>query len=783
MVASGVFALFQKGYEIFAGINKAAQDIRNEFGYTRDMIADIESNISEMATDMAYLGVTTESAAAAYKAIAGVSGTITSDMGELAKDAAIYKQTMGVSETITAGIYEKMGGISDASQDTLRSSMLNIQAMSKMAGVAPTKVMDDIAKASGEILSATRGNANALVKGAIEAARLGLTISKVGSAMRQLLNFSESVNDEMTASVLLGKNFNFIELRRAAFAGDAVKTAQEQVKLLKDMGGIQGKNMFQIDAMAKALGLSVEDLNKMSFQQELLAKATPKVAAEYQKYLDMQKDSFDITKASPAEADARIEKLKKENQLQNDYSKMQNEIKQLTMDIYNILSPTISLIVTIIKNLAWVVNGCTTLGGILTKNNNILSWWGRAFMTIVTIAGLYIGKLLIMGMLSGKHIKDVLNMGNAWKNISKTFKDLKGNTSSFFGGEDKGVNLLKKARKRTPKLSTIKPPKPADGGISQIGKSASSVNWTNVLQGAAALLLLAAAVWVLSKAAQNFESVGVKGFSLMALTVAGAIAAMYAIGPASEAMAIGMTALGAAMLNPVFWLGVAGLAAFGLALMLVAKASEWFANAFKTVVSALVDMQNIDLSKSIKSMAALMGLFILLGTPIGYLAIIGAGVFAISMYAMAKSLGGMSGILDKTSSSFGVISNALSMFKESTSITTGIDLITESLVKLNEQLSEVGSNSGALDKIKDLKTSITAENKSKDDVVTGAIKDLQASIDNQGKGTIDALNQIGYAMNSGVKIVDFDYMYFTRKMTSVQNNQGSSSKPVLVGNR
>ena len=77
----------------------------------------------------------------------------------------------------------------------------------------------------------------------------------------------------------------------------------------------------------------------------------------------------------------------------------------------------------------------------------------------------------------------------------------------------------------------------------------------------------------------------------------------------------------------------------------------------------------------------------------------------------------------------------------------------------------------------------TAENKSKDDVVTGAIKDLQASIDNQGKGTIDALNQIGYAMNSGVKIVDFDYMYFTRKMTSVQNNQGSSSKPVLVGNR
>ena len=51
-------------------------------------------------------------------------------------------------------------------------------------------------------------------------------------------------------------------MRRASFEGDAEKVMQDN-KALKNMGGAEAMNPYQLEQAAKALGLSVEEMIKM----------------------------------------------------------------------------------------------------------------------------------------------------------------------------------------------------------------------------------------------------------------------------------------------------------------------------------------------------------------------------------------------------------------------------------------------------------------------------------------------------------------------------------------
>ena len=675
-IAAGLLEIFIKSFEFFGKVNTSAQQMRDEFGFTRDMLPGIESDISSMATSMARLGVTSESATTAYKAIANVSGIITDDMKLMARDAALFKQTMGATEITTAGIYEKLGASGDASEKTLQNTMLNVQQFAKMAGVAPTKIMVDIAKASGEIVSALRGSASELIKGAITARMLGLDINNVGSAMRQLLNFGQSVNDEMEMSVLLGKNFNLNALRQAAWQGDAVKTAEEQVRLLKQMGGLQGKNMFQIDSMAKTLGLTVDDLQKMNQQQEMLAKASPGVRKGYEASMKAMKSGFDITHANRAEVDAHIKQLEKENQLQNDYTKMQNELKQALVDIYHVFEPIFKLAMMIVTPIAKTAHFLSTWGGILNEIPGSLK-------LITSLTTLYIGKLIVIGILSGKHYKNVFGITNAikswkdmgsiagvWKIVSDHFKSL-GRTSKtlwenvkgFFKESVSGTNMLKnvgkgiidkfrgkveekvtdkitgkatdlakkslsdraKSQLRGPDGRFTKVPKnapePVGGGggmMKGIIDSIKNIKLSQILGASVAMIAFAAALWILSKAVENFGKLDsksfVRGMSGLAIAAGIMIVSSIAIAAASEVL------VPAALI----------MLSFGAAMWLVSVAAMNFSKAITILFDAFKGLQDVDLVNIAIGLSAL-GLACYFAMPALMVGSGALGVFAAAM--------------------------------------------------------------------------------------------------------------------------------------------------------
>ena len=135
--------------------------------------------------------------------------------------------------------------------------------MTDMYGLNAQLVFQDIANASTETRTMFGGTADNVRKAAIEARRMGISMDDMAKVAKGLLDFESSIEAEMEAQLLTGKNINLQKARELAMSGDALGASQE---VLKQMGGIEEfnkMNIFQKEAMAKAAGLELGEMEKM----------------------------------------------------------------------------------------------------------------------------------------------------------------------------------------------------------------------------------------------------------------------------------------------------------------------------------------------------------------------------------------------------------------------------------------------------------------------------------------------------------------------------------------
>ena len=203
---------------------------------------------------------------------------------------------MGIASGDTAKVMQSFMGMSGATMESAQASTMIAAQMAEVAGVSPQQIFKDMASASATTLTMVRGNVSEMIKLSIEARRYGTSMETITSSARGLLNFQESVNAEMEASVLLGKGFN-MQSTSVAFEGDMVGVLKEQRKMLAN-NDITKMNAFQQESFAKMLGLSVDELVKMDAQRKIEESRIKSMGeAEYERLqLKMQEKETQLSK-------------------------------------------------------------------------------------------------------------------------------------------------------------------------------------------------------------------------------------------------------------------------------------------------------------------------------------------------------------------------------------------------------------------------------------------------------------------------------------------------------
>ena len=333
----GVFA--ESGaFDRFVELDKAAESFRNTTKLMRDQMVDIEKAALNVNQELMSQGVSIEKAYESATALVGAFSNVQTVTQDQIKAVAQLNSNLGVSNENAAGFLQKMESVGGLTEKQSIGMAGLAAGAAKAAGVPLDKVMHDVANASDTTLAMMKGNVRQMTLAAIQAQRMGVSLEKTANAARGLLNFQESVDAEMEASVLLGKSLNLNYARQLSFQGDIAGAQKEVVNQVRSMGEFSKMNVFQQEALAKATGYSVVDLTSMLKNEEKLSKLKPEQVKAYE----------DATKALKEQTEETGEQVLQQAQMQSAMKQLSNTYETFKQIIADILTPVVTVAVKLL---------------------------------------------------------------------------------------------------------------------------------------------------------------------------------------------------------------------------------------------------------------------------------------------------------------------------------------------------------------------------------------------------------------------------------------------------
>jgi hypothetical protein len=199
-----------------------------------------------------------------------------SDLSEpLKKDIQLMSQletAAGLTAEESQGILKYSMGTGQSAKNVTKELMASYKVQGLKSGLVLNEkdAMRDIAKTSKATQLSYGGNAKELGKALAAAKGLGVELSKVEGISDSILNFEQSIEDELSAELLTGKDLNLEKARQAALNNDMATVAEEITKQAGSAAEFTKMNRIQQEAMAKAVGMNREELAGALMEQEAL---------------------------------------------------------------------------------------------------------------------------------------------------------------------------------------------------------------------------------------------------------------------------------------------------------------------------------------------------------------------------------------------------------------------------------------------------------------------------------------------------------------------------------
>lgn len=560
----------------FAALGKmvmhADEEIANmgkELGVSHHEAALLHGETQKMASSMNIVGLNAKEVYEGVKIVGDAMGGL--DIGaQLAagnkeiegfvKQASVLSKEFGLSGEEISQI-KNLATLTGKSMDDLVKESVEL-GKGTMTAKQTLKVLSTIPP---EVSVAFKGSTKELIAAAQKAKLLGMELSKVHGIGQGMLEIEDSLGKEMEARVLTGKNLNLDAARMYALQGDTFKLQEEILNQAGSLEDFTKMNTIQQDSMAKALGMSVEEMTKMLTNAEKLKKAD--ISSDYAERLQAMESAADLEK----EAAGARSKEQKDYIMQLAAEKRSASLKEKMADMMEKikakLAPIVERIVAMAHSLFDSTKGASMFDDILAKIDieEIIHGVKESLPKIMeAIKGLIQNLPKIISFVSGLVEKfagaggalgGIVGMLNpsiagfgmlalkvggpggvakgfefAFKGAGKLFDVVKGPLSAGVGklGEsvtgklggafgkvaDKAKDSLGSVMEKMGKVKTPPTPKGDGGGgfMKSLADGFKKINTTDLIKAAVALAILAGALWITAKAMQEFNTVNFDAF-------------------------------------------------------------------------------------------------------------------------------------------------------------------------------------------------------------------------------------------------------------------------------
>jgi hypothetical protein len=539
----------------FKELDSGAEKFRRETGLTIAQMGGIRKYAEEISAQFADMGINIEKAYNAAKALVNTFGSAAVVTEDAMKSVALLSENLNVAVEDSAAALALFQGLGNTSQKVAINMIAVGSELAKKAYVPFQMAMKDIAQMSSDTVSLLGATPQVLLKAAIAARAYGLDINKAASAQKKLLDYNTSINDELLVSNLLGRSVSMQQARSLAYQGKFTAALEETLDVVESIGEV--RDPYTRDAIAKMTGLELGDLTKALAKRKLekeIMEGSDEAAKERLKtQKEVLKQMEETTTLSKEGVLAENEKILRQRQMQGLMTNLTNTMEDLAVAVGSILEPILTPLVSI------VVPIFKLIGSILKLT--IIPLLKMTVEPIKMLADLLSTYVIEPINNWAKSLDDVISKLNEAKDgvsaIGKVFLSLgSGLLLYFLFGKSKGIvgiirmlgtvfNFTKTKMLEIFGLNKLmerfsrKPSTPISGGAGgAVGRTAETVSSgmsklvKNAAAGAAAVGLIAGALYLFAKALQEFKNIDAKQIedAFSALVLFGSSIAIFGLG-------------------------------------------------------------------------------------------------------------------------------------------------------------------------------------------------------------------------------------------------------------
>lgn len=394
-IIGGLVSLFGKmkqnakeAADALMATGQASADMGRELGLSASKTAEVAGQATKVAAGMGMTTIQAKAAAGAiYSSMDGAEKMTDKTMKsfmKLQKFAKMSGEDLKAIKNLSKLSGQEAGKTADEMAKQAQMSIKNLKLNTSMKSL-----MQAVGKVSSNIKLAMGGSAKGITAAVAQAKKLGLEMSQVEGIASSLLNIEDSLQAEMEAELLTGKELNLEKARAAALNGDNVGLMEALAEQGINAADYSNMNVIQQEALAKSLGMNRGQMADMLVSQK-------ESTAENTDMVDMQRQGIEAMTGLVTAMEKKAA-LDEAGKLANDeaggsYIKMEEAITRMKIALApiaeKIMPKILDFVTYVVTGVTDIINKFMEGGSIMDTFNNKLTGTQKI---VTAIAAAFVG--------------------------------------------------------------------------------------------------------------------------------------------------------------------------------------------------------------------------------------------------------------------------------------------------------------------------------------------------------------------------------------------------------
>ena len=310
----------------------------------------------------------------------GVTSGFSEDM---VKNQAFLTKRLGINEKLSAKFAKYQASTGKSAKVTNLEIADSVANLRKETGISVklSEVFEDVANTTAGLKAAYGFNNKLLAQQVLKTKQLGINMAQAEKIASGMLDFESSIQSELEAELLTGKNLNLEKARSLALSGKSSEAAAEILNQVGSSNDLAKMNVIQQEALAKAVGMERNELIASVKEREVLAKLGGESLETQLKEAKTDEARAEIKKKFLEGGGEELLQAYERESAAERFEAVMIKVQSAISGIADYLSPVIGFFADIFNSAAGIYTILGAIGAIMITSlvsyvNKFLIFWG-----------------------------------------------------------------------------------------------------------------------------------------------------------------------------------------------------------------------------------------------------------------------------------------------------------------------------------------------------------------------------------------------------------------------